>query len=143
MPGNYLRRLVVLPKGAEIEWVCTRGATHWSVSTKVDALVDGNRQSFFLKEYRDHKAKDMVKAEYESTKALHALTPDNIPRPWGYGSFAADPERFFYVQSFREMNEELPDVDKFVAVLAKIHQKESPNGMFGFHETSALLSCLS
>ncbi|KAI4606727.1 hypothetical protein J4E80_010039 [Alternaria sp. BMP 0032] len=125
-----------LPEGAEIEWVCTHGATHWSVSTKIDTRVDGKPTSFFLKEYRDANAKDMVRAEYESTAALHETAPQNVPRPLAYGSFASDPERFFYIQAFCDMNDELPDVDEFVAILAKIHQKKSPTGKFGFHITT-------
>ena len=107
------------------------------MSTKIDTRVDGKSTSFFLKEYRDANAKDMVRAEYESTAALHETAPQNVPRPLAYGSFASDPERFFYIQAFCDMNDELPDVDEFVAILAKIHQKKSPTGKFGFHITSA------
>jgi protein-ribulosamine 3-kinase len=116
--------------------VCTHGATHWSVSTKIDTIIDGAAKSFFLKEYRDVNAKDMVKAEYESTAALYAMAPDNVPEPYAYGSFASDPKRFFYIQAFCDMNDELPDVDEYVSILARIHQKESPTGKFGFHITS-------
>jgi protein-ribulosamine 3-kinase len=116
--------------------VCTHGATHWSFSTKIDTIIDGAAKSFFLKEYRDVNAKDMVKAEYESTAALYAMAPDNVPEPYAYGSFASDPKRFFYIQAFCDMNDELPDVDEYVSILARIHQKESPTGKFGFHITS-------
>jgi protein-ribulosamine 3-kinase len=97
--------------------------------------------SFFLKEYRDENAKGMVEAEYESTAALYAAAPNNVPKPWAYGSFASDPTRFFYLQSFCDMNDELPDVDEFVAVMAKVHQKESPTEKFGFHITSEQFLC--
>lgn len=125
-----------LPKGIEIEWACTHGATHWSISTKIDTIIDGKAKSFFLKEYRDVNAEGMVRAEYESTTALYALAPNNVPQPWAYGPFASDPGRFFYLQSFCDMNDELPDINKFVSVLAKFHQQESPTGKFGFHVTS-------
>lgn len=125
-----------LPKGIEIEWACTHGATHWSISTKIDTIIDGKAKSFFLKEYRDVNAEGMVRAEYESTTALYALAPNNVPQPWAYGPFASDPGRFFYLQSFCDMNDELPDINKFVSVLAKFHQQESPTGKFGFHVTT-------
>jgi len=79
----------------------------------------------------------MVRAEYEAMVALYEMAPQNVPQPLAYGSFASDPEKSFFLQAFCDMNDELPDVDEFVAVLAKIHQKKSPNGKFGFHITSA------
>lgn len=78
----------------------------------------------------------MVRAEYESTSALHFAAPNNVPLPQAYGSYASDPNRFFYLQQFCDMNDDLPDIDEFVSVLAKVHEKESPTGKFGFHITS-------
>jgi fructosamine-3-kinase len=85
-------------------------------------------------------AQKMVKAEYESTAALYAVAPNNVPEPWAYGCFAEDPNRFFYLQSFCDMRDtpshDEDFVGKFVALLAQIHGKESPTGKFGFHITS-------
>jgi aminoglycoside phosphotransferase (APT) family kinase protein len=90
----------------------------------------------------------MVQAEYESTTALYAAVPDNVPRPHAYGCFAADPRRFWYLQSFCDMDDAPVDAghprgasndsfaDKFIGVLAQLHRKESPAGKFGFHVTS-------
>lgn len=117
--------------------MCTRGTTHWSVSTKIDTIVNGDAKSFLLKEYRDANAKDMVKAEYESTVALYAMAPNNVPQPWAYESFASNPRRFFYLRSFCDMNDELPNVDEFVSVLANFYQRESLTKKFGFPKTSA------
>ncbi|KAF2759864.1 hypothetical protein EJ05DRAFT_484762 [Pseudovirgaria hyperparasitica] len=125
-----------LPEGVDVIWVSTYGATHWSISTKIDTIVNGEEKSFFLKEYRDVNAEAMVKAEYESTAALYAISPQNVPEPIGYGSFASDAQRFFYVQVFCDMNEDLPEVDNFVTVLSKFHAKQSPDGQFGFHITT-------
>ena len=108
--------------------------------TKIDTTIDGKTKSFFLKEYRDANAKGMVKAEYESTAALYIVAHDNVPKPWGYGCFAEDATRFFYLQSFCDMRD-APSHDegfvgKFVELLAQIHQQKSPNEKFGFHVTS-------
>jgi hypothetical protein len=116
--------------------VCTYDATHWSVLTKIDTIIDGATKAFFMKEYRGGNAKDMVEVEYASATALYARAPDNIPEPCAYGCFASDSQRVFYIQAFRDMKDELPDVDTFVSVLAKLHQKELPTRKFGFHMTS-------
>ncbi|KAF2747653.1 hypothetical protein M011DRAFT_50157 [Sporormia fimetaria CBS 119925] len=125
--------VAVLPRGTEIRLVCTYGVTHWSILTKIDTTVNSEPQSFFLKEYRDPNAKAMVRGEYESTAALHSIAPHNVPRPWGYGAFASDSTRFFYIQSFCDMHDDLPNTEAFVTLLAKVHAQESPNGKFGFH----------
>ncbi|KAL1793877.1 hypothetical protein ACET3X_007298 [Alternaria dauci] len=138
-----------LPEGAEITLVRTIGATHWSILTKIDTTIHSNPQSFFLEEYRDKNAEFMVKAEYESTAALYAAVPDNVPRPYAYGCFASDPQRFWYLQSFCDMDDVPVDagnaegasldsfVDEFIGVVARVHGVESPTGKFGFHVNSA------
>ncbi|KAI4701062.1 hypothetical protein J4E89_010758 [Alternaria sp. Ai002NY15] len=145
--GQYIDDNIVtaLPKGASIDLVRTIGATHWSILTKIDTTIDSRPQSFFLKEYRDANAKHMVKAEYESTAALYAVVPNHVPRPYAYGCFASNSQRFFYLQSFCDMEDApvyaekvltasiKPFVEEFVGVLAKVHSNESPTGKFGFH----------
>jgi len=137
--------LPALPKGASIDLVRTIGATHWSILTKIDTTIDSRPQSFFLKEYRDINAKHMVKAEYESTAALYAAVPNHVPRPYASGCFASDSQRFFYLQSFCDMEDApvyadkataasiKPFVEEFIGVLAEVHSNESPTGKFGFH----------
>jgi protein-ribulosamine 3-kinase len=143
---RYSHAPIALPEGAKIVWVSTMGATHWSILTKIDTIVDGKPRSFFLKEYRDANAKGMIEAELESTATLYTMALDNVPRPLAYGLFAADSKRFFYLQSFCHMTD-APSQDeifisKLVALLAEIHRKDSPTGKFGFHITSALSSNL-
>jgi hypothetical protein len=89
-----------------------------------------------VKEYWNANAKDMVEAEFASTTALYARAPDNVPEPCAYGCFASDPQRLFYIQTFRDVKDELPDVDAFLSVLVKLHQEELPTREFGFHMTS-------
>jgi protein-ribulosamine 3-kinase len=102
--------------------------------------TEGRSKSFFLKECRDTNVEDMVQAEYDPTAALYAVALNNVPKPLAYGSFATDPARLFYVQFFCNMQNAPSHVetfiDKLVALLAKIHLKESPTGKFGFHITS-------
>jgi hypothetical protein len=92
-----LSAFAALPPGLKIVWVCTHGATHWCILTKIDAIVGGTSRSFFLKEYRNANAKDVVKAEYESTAALYAAAPVNVPKPNAYGSFDSDTMRYVVI----------------------------------------------
>lgn len=80
--------------------------------------------------------------------ALYAAIPENVPRPYAYGSFGSDGRRFWYLQSFCDMVDAPLDgskpmsassdsfVDEFISVTARLHRNESPKGKFGFHITS-------
>ena len=77
-----------------------------------------------------------MRAEYEGASTLHRFAPDFIPRPVGWGTYKKDATTHFYICEFVDMIEELPDMHKFCAKLAQMHQDSvlhSPDGKFGFH----------
>lgn len=79
----------------------------------------------------------LVEGEYEATKAWYKITPANIPEPIGFGECANRPGKHFLLLEFRDMSDDMPAANEFVAVLAKGHQKsESPTGKFGFPVTT-------
>ena len=79
----------------------------------------------------------MVKAEYKSMKALHAVIPANIPEPLATGTFVQDTNKHFYLAKFCEMRDELPSTSEFIGFISDLHQKSaSPTGKFGFHTTT-------
>jgi protein-ribulosamine 3-kinase len=60
---------------------------------------------------------EMVKGEFESMRALHNVSPDFLPCPFGYGTYVVD----------------------FCERLADLHRRSmaaSPEGLFGFHVTT-------
>jgi hypothetical protein len=57
----------------------------------------GHSKVLLLKECRNANAKDVVKAEYESTAALYAAAPVNVPKPYTYGSFDSDMMRYVVI----------------------------------------------
>ena len=61
---------------------------------------------------------------------IHGL----VPTPIGWGKYEQkDPEIYFLLSSFVDMNTNAPDPEKLAARLADLHHKgTSPNGMFGF-----------
>jgi hypothetical protein len=90
------------------------------------------------------RAFEIARGEYESTKELVATIPGGAPTPVGFGVYADDPTRAFFLAEFRDMKDVLPcdlkdmhQGDKeLVSLVAKIHQKTSPNGRFGYHVTT-------
>lgn len=81
----------------------------------------------------------MLKGEYESMKALNAVSPDFVPKPVGHGTYASDSNIHFFMVEFVPMANELPDVVKFCSMLADLHHRsiaQSPNGKFGFDITT-------
>lgn len=74
--------------------------------------------------------------EYESAKLLHSFSPDTIPAPVAFGTYASKTDTHFYLCAFVDMAMRLPDPAKFCASLAKMHQNSighSPEGKYGFH----------
>lgn len=54
----------------------------------------------------------------------------------GAGTYKSDPETHFYLSDYVEMIDEVPDMQRFCASLAKLHRDSiplSPKGQFGFH----------
>ena len=76
----------------------------------------------------------MVKAEYESMKAIHSVSPDFAPKPIAFGAYKTLANTFFFLCEFRDLMDELPEPEEFTARLASMHQNsKSPTGKFGFH----------
>lgn len=124
----------VLPEGSKILWVATHGASFWAISTKIDTeLIDGTKQSYFMKVYITPKGHAQAVGEYLSTQALHAVIPDNVPRPVAVGALARDSSKHFLICEFVDMVEEMPPVAEFASVIAQLHKNsQSPNAKFGF-----------
>ncbi|KAL8808904.1 MAG: hypothetical protein Q9200_003908 [Gallowayella weberi] len=82
------------------------------------------------------KAKLNNRTEYESAKLLHAFSPNGLPEPVAFGTYASDPNSHFYLCAFIDMELRIPDPSKFCAILAEMHQNSighSPEGRYGFH----------
>lgn len=76
----------------------------------------------------------MVHGEFEGQKALYEAVPQLVPIPIGWGTYASDPNIHFFLCSFVEMSDDIPDPHKLCAMLAELHRKAiSPNGKYGFH----------
>jgi protein-ribulosamine 3-kinase len=68
---------------------------------------------------------------------IYATTPEFIPRPIAWGSYATIPDVHFFLCDFHDMTDELPDLQTFPAKLAELHRKSvSPDGKYGFPVTT-------
>ena len=75
----------------------------------------------------------MVSGEYLSMKTLYDTLPDAVPKPIAWGTYAADSSIHFFLCSFVDMTDDLPDIQPFTAKVAELHRKGlSPNGKYGF-----------
>lgn len=79
----------------------------------------------------------MMFGEFTSMTLIHGITPTLVPRPIAWGSYEKLEDVHFFLCEFREMRDELPDLETFPAMIANLHRSgTSPNGKFGFGVTT-------
>lgn len=75
----------------------------------------------------------MMSGEFLSMTAIHDTVPDLAPAPIGWGTYASDPNVHFFLCSFHDMTNEIPDETLLAAKIAELHKKGiSPTGKYGF-----------
>jgi protein-ribulosamine 3-kinase len=75
----------------------------------------------------------MVAGEFASMIALHNAIPDASPTPIAFSTYATVPGAHFYLCTFVDMDDEVPDVHTFTAKVAELHTKGvSPTEKYGF-----------
>ncbi|KAL8952404.1 MAG: hypothetical protein Q9222_001681 [Ikaeria aurantiellina] len=87
------------------------------------------------------RGREMMRGTFESEQLLYSFAPKSIPKPLSWGTYQKEPDRHFYICDFHDMTDDLPDIQKFCAVVAKIHldtMGKSPTGNYGFHITTHL-----
>jgi len=82
-----------------------------------------------------------MEGEFESLRAIHAVSPNIAPYPYSWGKLCdkgpSGSDAYFLLTEFREVGEQPPNPDTFTARLAELHKKSpSPTGKFGFHVTT-------
>lgn len=69
--------------------------------------------------------------------ALHEAMPDIAPEAIAWGHYASKDNVYFYLCSFHDMTDEVPDIDTFPSKMAELHRKAiSPTGKYGFPVTT-------
>lgn len=123
-----------LPEGSVVEDIVPHGVSHWTRTARIATTqVDGSAASYFLKVSRGNDGRNMAAGEYTSMVALHEVSPQFLPTPIGYGSYASDSNIHFFICEYVNMADEVPDMKAFCSNLAQMHMKGiSPNGKYGF-----------
>lgn len=127
-----------LPAGCKVTSLKPHGQSFWAYTGKIATIAgDGSVTNFFIKTLPGEIGKAMMHSEFESMRAIYALTPDFAPKPIAWGTYESTPDSHFFLCEFREMTDTMPDPTAFASRLARLHQtSKSPNGKFGFHVTT-------
>lgn len=83
--------------------------------------------------------REMIEGQFESDKAIHAVSPSFLPKPFAWGKYSATtgPDKYFLLAEFREVGQQPPEPLGFAARLADLHMRSvSPTGKFGYHITT-------
>jgi protein-ribulosamine 3-kinase len=80
----------------------------------------------------------MCEGEFESLKAVHAVSPDFVPKPYAWGKYCVpaleNVETYFLLVEFRDVGQQPADPVALGRRLADMHERSiSPTGKFGFH----------
>ncbi|KAL8964203.1 MAG: hypothetical protein Q9183_004619 [Haloplaca sp. 2 TL-2023] len=112
------------------------GESRWRQTVQIVVkLADGSVKEYFEKGAFGERGREMMLGTYKSESAMHHFAPANVPKPLAWGTCKRDPNEHFYICEFRDMTDDLPDVKKFPALVAKIHRDSMmgpPGRRFGF-----------
>ncbi|KAI9728615.1 MAG: hypothetical protein M1828_002721 [Chrysothrix sp. TS-e1954] len=126
--------------GARIISALPHGASFWARTARIDVdLEDGTKQSLFLKINNAANGKGMSRGEFEGVSSLYQVVGQLVPRPIAWGEYKSEPGTYFYLAEYVDMTHELPSMQDFCKGLAQLHKDSaplSPDGRFGFHETT-------
>lgn len=88
----------------------------------------------FLSKVSHHESgKNMMSSELVSMTLIRDTVPDLVPLPISWGAYAANSDIHFYLCSFHDMTNDIPEVQPLTAKIAELHKKSlSPNGKYGF-----------
>lgn len=76
----------------------------------------------------------MIKADFESLKALHSVSAVLAPQPYNWGQYKSDRTCHFMLVEFREIDKQPAAPLPFVHRVAQLHENSvSPTDKFGFH----------
>ncbi|KAL8794092.1 MAG: hypothetical protein Q9195_003277 [Heterodermia aff. obscurata] len=123
-----------LPEGSKVTDTKGYGASYRTRTVRIDTKqADGSGKSYFLKVSDGEKS--MMLGEFESMKAIETFAPKFVPHPIAWGTFQKDPSNHFFLMDFREMDQEVPEMEGLCLKLAEMHKNSHAAGIqqFGFH----------
>lgn len=123
-----------LPHGCEVSSITPHGQSFYGRTAKLKTkLLGGGEQMFFLKVHQGDQREALITSEFRAMTAFNELMPDFAPKPLAYGHYASEPDAWFLLSEFRELVDEVPDVEDFPELLARLHLLGArPGGQFGW-----------
>ena len=102
---------------------------------RVDSNSDLSKfADYFSSKVSHHESgRNMMSSEFISMTLIRNTVPDLAPLPIAWGTYAADSDIHFYLSSFHDMKDDVPEIQPLAAKTAELHEKGlSPNGKYGF-----------
>ncbi|KAL9593092.1 MAG: hypothetical protein Q9219_007678 [cf. Caloplaca sp. 3 TL-2023] len=131
--------LASLPRDTKVLSANRFGTSAWTITARIDVeLPDGAQARYFLKCAAETLGQVMMEGEYNAMSELYKTMPTFVPKPISWGKFRlGNPDTYFFLQEFIEMNDCLPEPNQFCSKLAQLHRTSvSPTGKFGLHITT-------
>ena len=79
--------------------------------------------------------------EYTTITAMKAVSPELVPTPIGIGTYETDSDVHFYLASFVDMTDEVPDVDQLPIKMAELHSRAVSEKGYGFDVPTNMGAC--
>ena len=64
----------------------------------------------------------MMESAFYSESLFFKYIPKHVPEPHAWGSYKQDPSTSFYLCDFHDMTDEVPEYQKFVPIIVKVHK---------------------
>ncbi|KAI0540427.1 Fructosamine kinase-domain-containing protein [Xylaria digitata] len=141
-PGDFRvdsNVLAQFPVGTRILSANRFGASTWTVTARLHLkLPNGSEQLIFLKSAPGSHGHMLMEGEFSAMSEIYKLDPELVPKPLAFGRYAAtNPEAYFFLSQYVDMNDRMPNPNQLCAKLARLHHaSQSPTGKFGFHITT-------
>ncbi|KAL9029153.1 MAG: hypothetical protein Q9180_007063 [Flavoplaca navasiana] len=116
------------------------GTSVWVQTVRIDIqLEDGSMKTYFKKGALGDRGRDMMRGTFESEKMMYLFAPNNVPKPVAWGTYKKEPEKHFYICDFVDMTDDLPDIQSFCALVARVHlDSMGKSTKYGFPITTHL-----
>jgi protein-ribulosamine 3-kinase len=132
-----------LPPGTEIKGIFPHGSAYWTRTAAIQTIqADGTPLDFFLKICRTEVGRINLLGEYTTISAISQAVEGFTPKAIATGTYASDSDVHFYLASFVDMTDDVPEQESLPARVAEMHSKGiSPNGKFGFSVSTCMGAC--
>ncbi|KAI1454882.1 Fructosamine kinase-domain-containing protein [Annulohypoxylon moriforme] len=117
-----------LPNGTQVLTIAAHGASFWTRTARLDVEENGTRKAYFLKTTYGELGREMMSSEFACMTKVRSVTPDLVPEPIGWGTYARIPHVHFLLCEFRPMTGEVPAAADLPGKIAELHRKSSVGG---------------